>query len=98
MQAAANAKNNLGMKKANLYVSECFADGGPVLKRVRPRAKGRYGLQSVISHHLLRLPTEQFMADRICYAATQRKRDPEADGPHDGRTSGKEMIAGDCGG
>ena len=29
------------MKKAKLYVSECFADGGPQLKRVRPRAKGR---------------------------------------------------------
>ena len=43
MQAAANAKNNLGMRKAKLYVSECMADGGPVLKRIRPRAKGRCG-------------------------------------------------------
>jgi Ribosomal protein L22p/L17e len=41
MQAAANAKNNLGLRKAKLYVSECMADGGPVLKRIRPRAKGR---------------------------------------------------------
>ena len=41
VQAAANAKNNLGMRKAKLYVSECMADGGPVLKRIRPRAKGR---------------------------------------------------------
>ncbi len=53
MQAAANAKNNLGMKKANLYVSECYADGGPVLKRVRPRAKGRYGLQVMLPHDFL---------------------------------------------
>lgn len=43
VQAAANAKNNLGMRKAKLYVSECMADGGPVLKRIRPRAKGRCG-------------------------------------------------------
>ena len=35
------------MKKAKLYVSECYADGGPVLKRVRPRAKGRCGLSVV---------------------------------------------------
>jgi len=41
VSAAANAKNNLGLRKAKLVVSECFADGGPQLKRVRPRAKGR---------------------------------------------------------
>lgn len=40
-QAAANAKNNLGLRKAKLYVSECMADAGPILKRIRPRAKGR---------------------------------------------------------
>lgn len=40
-QAAANAKNNLGLRKARLYVSECMADAGPILKRIRPRAKGR---------------------------------------------------------
>ena len=38
---AANAKNNQGMKKKDLVVSECFADEGPVLKRFRPRAQGR---------------------------------------------------------
>ena len=41
LSAAANAKNNLGMKKKDLYVSECFADEGPVMKRYRPRAQGR---------------------------------------------------------
>lgn len=41
LSAAANAKNNLGMKKKDLYVSECFADEGPVMKRFRPRAQGR---------------------------------------------------------
>lgn len=39
--AAANAENNLGMNKNDLYVAECFADGGPILKRVQPRAQGR---------------------------------------------------------
>ena len=41
MSAAANAENNLGMSKDNLYVAACFADQGPTLKRVMPRAQGR---------------------------------------------------------
>ena len=39
--AASNAKNNLGLNKAKLYVSECYADGGATMKRFRPRAQGR---------------------------------------------------------
>ena len=39
--AAANAEHNLGMDKENLYVAACFADQGPTLKRVMPRAQGR---------------------------------------------------------
>jgi large subunit ribosomal protein L22 len=41
LSAAANAKNNMGLKKKDLYVSECYADEGPILKRVRARAQGR---------------------------------------------------------
>ncbi|KAK9803169.1 hypothetical protein WJX72_007798 [[Myrmecia] bisecta] len=41
LSAAANAKNNQGMSKTKLFVSECFSDEGPVLKRFQPRAKGR---------------------------------------------------------
>lgn len=40
-QAAANAKNNQGALKTKLVVSECYADGGPSLKRFKTRAKGR---------------------------------------------------------
>lgn len=39
--AAANAENNLGMNKDELFVAECFADQGATLKRMMPRAKGR---------------------------------------------------------
>ena len=39
--AMANAENNFGMDKNNLYVSECFVCPGPTLKRIRPRAQGR---------------------------------------------------------
>jgi len=39
--AASNAKNNLGMNKAKLYVSEVTADGTGTMKRFHPRAQGR---------------------------------------------------------
>ncbi len=39
--AIANAENNNGMNKENLYVAECYANKGPTMKRVRPRAQGR---------------------------------------------------------
>ena len=41
MSAVANAEHNLGMSKDNLYVAACYADQGPTLKRVMPRAQGR---------------------------------------------------------
>ena len=49
--AAANAENNMGMNKADLVVSECFADGGPVLKRFNPVSKGRaHSIKKRTSH------------------------------------------------
>jgi large subunit ribosomal protein L22 len=39
--AAANANHNLGLSKANLFISEAMVSNGPVLKRFRPRAQGR---------------------------------------------------------
>jgi large subunit ribosomal protein L22 len=39
--AAANAEHNLGMNRDDLFVAECFANSGTMLKRMMPRAKGR---------------------------------------------------------
>lgn len=39
--AIANAENNHGMDVSKLYVAECFACPGPILKRIRPRSHGR---------------------------------------------------------
>nr|YP_010443609.1 ribosomal protein L22 [Merotricha bacillata]UTE94496.1 ribosomal protein L22 [Merotricha bacillata] len=39
--AVSNAQNNCGLDKQNLFIKKTFADQGPVLKRFRPRAKGR---------------------------------------------------------
>ncbi len=38
--AVANAETNNGMDASKLYVAECFANEGPTLKRIMPRAKG----------------------------------------------------------
>ena len=49
--AIANAENNNGMNAENLYVAACFANKGPTMKRVTPRAQGRaYRIEKRISH------------------------------------------------
>ena len=39
--AIANAENNNGMDPSALYIEECYANKGPTMKRIRPRAQGR---------------------------------------------------------
>jgi large subunit ribosomal protein L22 len=39
--AVANAEHNEGLEPASLVISKAYADGGPSLKRFRPRAQGR---------------------------------------------------------
>lgn len=39
--AVANAEHNDGLPADELFVSACYADEGPTLKRWRPRARGR---------------------------------------------------------
>lgn len=49
--AIANAENNNGMNRDDLYVAECYASNGPIMKRVRPRAQGRaYRIEKRLSH------------------------------------------------
>ena len=49
--AIANAENNNVMNKDNLYIAACYADQGPTMKRVRPRAQGRaYRIEKRMSH------------------------------------------------
>ena len=38
--AIANAENNKGMNRDNLFVAEAYATSGPMLKRIMQRAKG----------------------------------------------------------
>ena len=39
--AVANAENNFEMNTEKLYVSTCFVDQGPTLKRIHPRSRGQ---------------------------------------------------------
>lgn len=49
--ATANAEHNMDLARADLYVAEIFADGGPILKRVQPVSKGRaYRINKRTSH------------------------------------------------
>ena len=49
--AIANAENNNGMDRTKLYVAECYASQGPMMKRIQPRAQGRaYRILKRMSH------------------------------------------------
>ena len=49
--AIANAENNHGMSAENLYIAECYANKGPTMKRIQPRAQGRaYRIEKRMSH------------------------------------------------
>jgi len=50
--AIANADHNLQLNVENLYVQEVFADQGPTMKRVRPRARGRADRISKATSHI----------------------------------------------
>ena len=48
--AVANAEMK-GMDPSKLYVEECFANQGPIMKRIKPRAQGRaYRIEKRMSH------------------------------------------------
>lgn len=49
--AAANAENNFGLDRRNLVISEAYANEGPTMRRIRPRAQGRaYQIRKRTSH------------------------------------------------
>lgn len=49
--AIANAENNNNLSAENLYIAECYAGEGPIMKRVKPRAQGRaYRIEKRMSH------------------------------------------------
>lgn len=50
--AMANAKNNFKLDPEKLYIKKITVDGGPTLKRWRPRAFGRAGMIRKRTSHI----------------------------------------------
>ena len=49
--AVSNGTNNLDFQKENVVICEAYVNAGPILKRMRPRARGRaFAIQKKISH------------------------------------------------
>ena len=58
--AVANAENNFDMDADKLYVSTCFVDQGPTLKRIHPRSRGQaFGILKHTSHITVMVAEEQ---------------------------------------
>ena len=57
--AIANAENNFGLEKANLFVSEAYINEGPTMKRFRPRAKGSASPINKRTSHITVVVTEK---------------------------------------
>lgn len=74
--AIANAEHNNGLDADEMYVSACYADEGPTLKRWRPRARGRATRIRKRSSHitviLSRYDEEQLDQQRTRQAALGR--------------------------
>lgn len=58
--AIANAENNFSMNKDALYVAECYATPGPIMKRIQPRSHGRaFRIYKRTSHITIVLKEEE---------------------------------------
>jgi large subunit ribosomal protein L22 len=50
--ALANAENNLDLDRSNMFIKTIYADGGPMLKRFKAGARGRYKPRRRRTSHL----------------------------------------------
>lgn len=57
--AIANAENNYGLDKENLYVKDAVANQGPIIKRMMPRAQGRSNLMRRRTSHIVVVVNEK---------------------------------------
>jgi large subunit ribosomal protein L22 len=54
--AVSNAINNFDLDKQKLIILEAYVNNGPMLKRMRPRARGRaFSIQKKMSHITIRV-------------------------------------------
>ncbi len=106
--AVSNAIHNDGLAPDELYISACFADEGPTLKRWRPRARGRATrIRKRTCHVTLivsRLPEERLEIRRVAEAAKAVSRGGRARTSRDAaevrrrRVAGSRPVGGDVSG
>ena len=78
--AAANHMDRFGTTPDELVISECFADPGPTLKRIQPRAMGRaYRILKRTSHVTIAVAERE--TNRARGGARRRAAAPAATGP-----------------
>ncbi len=64
--AVANAEHNFNMKKEDLYIAEIRIDGGPIIKRFRPRARGSASaIQKKTSHISIKLSSTTDSKEKV---------------------------------
>ncbi len=88
--AVANAKNN-GLSDVNhLFVASIRVDGGPMLKRMLPRARGSASpIQKKMSHVTLVLGVNEKLKSRFTIVPPKKKKPAPSDGP---RTPKKRPV------
>jgi large subunit ribosomal protein L22 len=91
--AVANAKNNKHADPQHLFVSSVRVDGGPMLKRMLPRARGSASpIQKKMSHVTLVLGVNENLKSRFTIVPPKKTKLPPGENK---RTKNKKPQAAD---
>jgi large subunit ribosomal protein L22 len=86
--AVANAKNNKQINPQHLFVSSIRVDGGPMLKRMLPRARGSASpIQKKMSHVTIALSVNENLKSRFTIVPPKKTKLPHG---QDTRTKTKK--------
>jgi large subunit ribosomal protein L22 len=94
LAAVANAGHNDDIPPEELYVSACYADEGPTLKRYRPRARGRAGRIHKQTCHITVI-VSRYSDDELDEMRRQAELRSDGAGPRsaDARTERRRRVA-----
>lgn len=88
--AVANAKHSFSLDEASLYIAEIHVDGGPTLKRFRPRSRGMVHSVGKRTSHVTIILGERTPTRRRVGAAPQSGGDGAPAGAPAPRQPGRE--------
>ena len=78
--AVANAENNNDMDSSKLYISECFVDAGPTLKRIHPRSRGQaFSILKRTSHITIYVDERQESAESEVAKRAKKSRSKKSE-------------------